>query len=68
MFFDGASRTGLEYKVVAGAGVVLVSPHNHVVIHAFSLTKSCFNNVAVYNALLIGLKLSSEMGVQCLEA
>jgi len=55
MFFDGASRTGPKGKTIAGVGVVLISPQNHVLPRAFSLTEPCFNNVAEYNALLISL-------------
>ena len=65
MFFSGASP---ECKVVAGVGMVFVSPHNHVLLRAFSLTEPCSNNVAEYNALLISLQLAREMGVQYLEA
>jgi hypothetical protein len=39
MFFDGASRTGPKGKIIAGVGVVFVSPRNHVLPHAFSLTE-----------------------------
>jgi len=49
-------------------GVVFISPQNHVLPKAFSLTESCSNNVAEYNALLIGLQLAHEMGVRYLEA
>ena len=55
MFFDGASRTDPEGKIIAGVGVVFVSPYNHILPHAFSLTEPCSNNVAEYNALLIGV-------------
>jgi len=55
MFFDGASRTGSNDSIVTGVGVVFISPHNHVLPRAFSLTEPCSNNVAEYNALLIGL-------------
>ena len=49
-------------------GVVFISPQNHVLPRAFSLTESCSNNVAEYNALLIGLQLAHGMGVRYLEA
>ena len=49
-------------------GVVFISPQNHVLPRAFSLTESCSNNVAEYNALLIGLQLAHRMGVRYLEA
>ena len=48
--------------------VIFVSPENHVLSRAFSLTKSCSNNVAEYNTLLISLQLSQQMGVQYLKA
>ena len=49
-------------------GVVFISPQNYVLPRAFSLTESCSNNVAEYNALLIGLQLTHEIGVRYLKA
>ena len=40
LFFDGASRTGPRGHVVVGVGVVLVSPQNYVIPHAFSLNRA----------------------------
>ena len=54
LFFDGAWRTGPQGHIVAEGGVVLVSPQNYIIPRAFSLTEPCSNNVAEYNALLIG--------------
>ena len=68
LFFDGASRVGPRGHVVAGVGVVLVSPQNYVIPHAFSLTELCSNNVAEYNALLIEMQIADEIGVKNLEA
>jgi len=68
LFFDGTSRSGPKGKIVAGVGVVFISPENHVLHRAFSLTESCSNNVAKYIVLLIGLQLAQQMGVQYLEA
>ena len=68
LFFDGASRTSPKEHIVAGVGVVLVSPHNYVIPRAVSLTEPCSNNVAEYNALLIGMQLADEIGVKHLEA
>ena len=48
--------------------MVFVLPHNYVLPRAFSFTKSCSSNVAEYSALLIGLQLPQQMGVQYLEA
>ena len=64
LFFDGASRIGPEGNFVAGVRVVLISPHNYVILRAFSLTKPCSNNVTEYNALLIGMQLAEEIGVK----
>jgi len=55
MFFDGASRIVPKGKIITGVGVVFISPQNHVLPRAFSLTESCSNSVTEYNALLIGL-------------
>ena len=48
-------------------GVVLISQHNYVIPHAFSLTKPCSNNIAEYNALLIRMQLTEEIGVKNLK-
>ena len=68
MFFDGASRTDPKGRVIAGVGLVFISPQNHVLPQAFSLTEPYSNNIAEYNALLIGLQLTHEMGVRYVEA
>jgi len=68
MFFDGASRTDPKGKIIAGVGVVFISPQNYVLPRAFSLTTPCSNNVAEYNALLISLQHAHEMGVRYLKA
>jgi len=68
MFFYGASRIGPTGKTIAGVGVVFVSPENHVLPRAFSLTEPCSKNVVENNDLLIGLQLAQQMGVQYLEA
>src|SRR5436190_21032268 len=68
MNFDGASRTIPRVGLVAGVGIVLISPQNHVLPLAFSLTEPCTNNVAEYNALLISLQLAHQLGVRNLQA
>ena len=68
MFFDGASRVNPSGNLAAGVGIVLVSPHHHVIPRAFTLTKPCSNNVAEYNALLIGMKIAHGLGIKNLEA
>ena len=68
LFFDRASRTGLQGHVIAEVGVVLVSPQNYVIPRPFSFTEPCSNNVAEYNTLLIGMQIADEIGVKNLEA
>ena len=68
IYFDGASRTSPKGKIIVGVRVVIVSPQNHILPQAFSLTTPCSNNVAEYNALLIGIQVAHEMEVQYLEA
>ena len=68
MFFDGASRIGPKGRIIAGVGIVFISPQNRILPRAFSLTESCSNIVVEYNALLIGLQIANEMGVHYLEA
>jgi len=55
-------------KYCSRSGVVLVSPQNYVILRAFSLTEPCSNNVAEYNALLIGMRIADEIGVKNLKA
>jgi len=62
MFFDGASRTDPKGRIIAGVGVVFISPQNHALPRAFSLTEPFSKNVAECNALLIGLQLAHEWG------
>ena len=59
MFFDGASsREG------AGAGVVFVPPAQETISLAYKLEFEATNNVAEYEALVLGLRAAREMGIQ----
>ena len=62
MFFDEAAR-----REGAGAGVVFVSPQWQILLYSFSLSELCVNNVAEYQALIIGLQMAIEMGISQLE-
>jgi len=68
LFFDGTSRTGPQGNIVAGVGVVLVSPQYYVIPRAFSLTELCSNNVVECNALLIRMQISNEISTKNLKA
>ena len=43
-------------------------PTKYVIPRAFSLTEPCSNNVAEYNALLIGMQIAEEIGIKKIEA
>jgi ribonuclease HI len=59
MFFDGAcSREG------AGAGVFFVSPAQETISLSYKLEFEATNNVAEYEALVLGLRAAREMGIQ----
>ena len=62
MFFDGAAR-----QEGAGVGVVFVSPQWQILLYSFSLSELCSNNVAEYQALIIGLQMAIGMGILQLE-
>ena len=59
MFFDGAfSREG------AGAGVFFVSPAQETISLSYKLEFEATNNVAEYEALILGLRAAREIGIQ----
>ncbi|KAK3004741.1 hypothetical protein RJ639_019602 [Escallonia herrerae] len=61
MFFNGAAQSD-----GAGARVVFVSPQRQVLTYAFTLGEKCSNNVAEYQALIIGLQMALELGIPSL--
>ncbi|XP_057249308.1 uncharacterized protein LOC130590775 [Beta vulgaris subsp. vulgaris] len=62
MYFDGAARHD-----GAGAGVVFISPEKCILPYSFMLTQLCSNNMAEYQALIIGLQMAIEMGLRDLD-
>ena len=62
MFFDGACS-----KEAAGAGVVLVFPTQECIHLSFKLTFQVTNNIAEYEALILGLNTAKEMGIKGLK-
>jgi len=59
MHFDGS-----KVKEGLGAGVVLTSPKKDVLKYVLQIHFAASNNVAEYEALIHGLKVSKEIGVQ----
>ncbi|XP_070015814.1 uncharacterized protein [Nicotiana sylvestris] len=56
MYFDGA-----VHRRGAGACVVFVTSQGKVLPYSFILTQLCSNNVAEYQALILGLEMDIEM-------
>jgi ribonuclease HI len=63
MYFDGANT-----KDSTGAGVVLISPSKETISLSFKLDFRTTNNIAEYEALLLGLNSAKEMGIKGLKA
>ena len=59
MFFDGAYS-----RETAGAGVVLVSPEQEITHLSFNLTFQATNNIAKYEALILGLNSTKDRGIR----
>lgn len=64
MFFDGAARIGQSREDIVGVGIGFILLKSDALPYAYSLTEPCSNNVAEYNALIIGLQIVEEMGVK----
>ncbi|XP_042521287.1 uncharacterized protein LOC122094751 [Macadamia integrifolia] len=62
MFFDGAAN-----HKGCGAGVLLITPEGLNMPMAYRLDFECTNNMAEYEACLIGLKAAISIGVKRLE-
>ena len=62
MYFDGASTQASE-----GAGVVLISPSKETIHMSYKLDFKTTNNIAEYEALLLGVKAAKEMGIMCMK-
>ena len=59
MYFDGSvAKTG------AGAGVYIISPIHDFKALSYKLMFECTNNVAEYEALLLGLHALKDLGAQ----
>ena len=61
MYFDGASA-----QRSVGMGVVLISPSKENIHLSYKLDFKTTNNVAEYEALLLGVKAAKEMGIMCM--
>ena len=62
MFFDGSARTD-----GAGAGVIFMSLQRQILPYSFQRSELCSNNVAEYQALILGLQMATCIGITALE-
>jgi hypothetical protein len=63
MYFDGSLM-----KTGAGAGLLFISPLGKHLRYVIRLHFPASNNVAKYEALVNGLRITVELGVRCLDA
>jgi ribonuclease HI len=63
MYFDGSLM-----KIGAGVGLLFISPLGEHVRYVIRLHFSASNNVAEYDTLVNGLRISIELGVRRLDA
>ena len=61
MYFNGACR-----QSGSGTGVVFITPNEGVIPYSFTLTSAVSNNSAEYEALIIGLEIAINMGLDTL--
>ncbi|XP_024178637.1 uncharacterized protein LOC112184613 [Rosa chinensis] len=59
LYVDGASN-----KKTSGAGILLISPDDQVYQYALKFSFKASNNAAEYEALIAGLQIARELGVQ----
>ena len=62
MYFNGVSAQNS-----ASAGVVLISPSKENIHLSYKLDFKTMNNIAEYEALLLGVKVAKEMGIMCMK-
>jgi hypothetical protein len=61
MYFDGSSS-----KEGSGVGILLISPLQEVITISYKLEFETTNNIAEYEALVLGLRATKDMAIYCL--
>ena len=59
MHCDGVAR-----RCDASTRVIFISLERHILSYSFVFTQLCFNNVAEYQTLNLGLQMAIEMGIK----
>ncbi|KAA0042174.1 gypsy-like retrotransposase [Cucumis melo var. makuwa] len=54
-------------KSGARVDIILISPKKHMLPYSFAFAELCSNNMAQYQALIIGLQMALEIGVSFIE-
>ena len=49
------------------ASVILITPKEKVLPYTFTFTENCYNNVAEYQAVIMGLKMAIELKITLLK-
>ncbi|GAA0177931.1 hypothetical protein LIER_29768 [Lithospermum erythrorhizon] len=62
MYFNGGAHKGS-----VGSRVIFVTPQQDLLPYSFSLRQNCSNNVAEYQALILGLEATTELDIHQLE-
>jgi ribonuclease HI len=61
MYFDGSSS-----KEGSGAGIFLISPSQEVITLSCKMEFETTNNIAEYEALVLGLRATKDIAIDCL--
>ena len=64
MYFDGAAHrggAGAGVVFITSAGVVFITSQEEILPFSFTLKQCCSNNVAEYQALILGLEMAVDM-------
>ena len=69
MYFDGASSmdpatSSSLPRIKVGAGIVFVTPAGGIIQHSVSFSEPRTNNEAEYEALILGLEIAIQMGIE----
>ncbi|KAA0053540.1 uncharacterized protein E6C27_scaffold190G001020 [Cucumis melo var. makuwa] len=62
-----AKADPINRRIGAWVGIVLISSEKYMLPYSFALAELCLNNVAEYQALIIGLQITLEIEVSFIE-
>ena len=62
IYFDGSNICNSS-----GAGIMFITPQGDIISKSYRITFHCTNNIAKYEALIIGLKIAIQWNIQHLQ-